>query len=122
MKKVARLTLLAALIAALPASIKASDRVSMHVSPQMAFAPVDLNVRATVEADPDNRSIQVVADSSEFYRSSEIQLDGEHAPRTTIVSFRGVPSGHYDVRVVVKGSRGEARATTHMVVDVLSTQ
>jgi hypothetical protein len=61
----------------LPAS--AGERMIMKVSPAVAFAPANLIVRAYVEADADNRAIAVIAESEDFYRSSEIQLDGDHA-------------------------------------------
>src|SRR5262245_26747180 len=61
----------------------AGERMIMKVTPAVAFAPANLIVRATVEADADNRGITVIAESEDFYRSSEIQLDGDRAPRTS---------------------------------------
>jgi hypothetical protein len=65
-----------------------------------------LVVRATITADPRNRTIAVVAESSEYYRSSEIQLDGDKAPHTTVFEFRDVPSGQYDVSARLLGNSG----------------
>lgn len=120
MGKAAWVLCAAGVFVAASARAGAGDRISVRVSPQVAFAPADVNVRAMVEADPDNRSIQIVADSNEFYRSSEIQLDGAHAPRTSVFVFRDLPSGSYDLRAIVKGSRGEVLATTHTKLNVIS--
>ena len=81
--------------------LNASERLKMGVSPAVAVAPATVRVRATVEANPENRAIQIVAESPEFYRSSEIPLDGAQAPRTTIVEFRSLPGGVYTVTAVL---------------------
>src|SRR2546421_4785942 len=59
----------------------ASERLTLRVSPAVSFAPANLVVRATIEAHSANRAVEVVAESSEFYRSSGIELDGGNAPR-----------------------------------------
>ena len=81
--------------------LNAGERLKMGVSPAVAFAPATVRVRATVEANPENRAIQIVAESPEFYRSSEIPLDGQYAPRTTIVEFRSLPGGTYKITAVL---------------------
>ena len=93
--------------------------VSMRASPSIAFAPADLMVQARVEAAADNRALEVIADSGHFYRSSEIHLDGEHAPRTILVEFRSLPAGHYDIRAVLKGQDGHALATVDSSITVV---
>ena len=62
--------------------VGAGERMTLKVSPAIAFAPANLIVRAMIEADAGNRAITIVAESDDFYRSSQIQLDGDHAPRT----------------------------------------
>jgi hypothetical protein len=74
---------------------------------------------ATVAASEENRAIEIIADSEQFYRSSEIQLDGERAPRVSRFEFRSMPSGIYQVRAVLKGSRGEELATSRARVSVV---
>ena len=73
--------------------LTASEPVSIHVSPNVSFAPAAVRIRIKVEPDADNRVMEVVADSEAFYRSSTIQLDGDQAPMTTLLQFRGLPSG-----------------------------
>jgi hypothetical protein len=98
------------LLGAIPG--QAGSAVTLRVSPTMAFAPADLLIRASVGVNPANRKLEVVAESNDYYRSSEIQLDGADAARTSLVAFRSVPGGDYTVRVIVRGSRGEVLASS----------
>jgi hypothetical protein len=98
-------------LAALAASSSAAeDALTMRTSPSVAFAPADLIVRATVEQDDDHRSLEIVAESLTFYRSSEVPLDGDRAARVTVVRFRNLPTGFYEVRAVLKGASGRELA------------
>jgi hypothetical protein len=97
----------------------ARGRLEMAVSPSFAFAPANLVVRTTVEADQNNRAIEIVADSGEFYRSSEIQLDGDRAPRTSVFEFRDLPRGTYRVHATLKGPGGTYIAQVRSSVDVV---
>jgi hypothetical protein len=112
-------TLVAVLaIPALPAV--AGERLQIRVSPAMSFAPANLVVQAVIESDDDNRSLEVVAESSDFYRSSEISLDGHRAPHVTVFELRSLPSGDYEVRAVLKGTGNQTRAVTRESVRVIS--
>ena len=99
----------------------AGERMFMKVTPAVAFAPANLIVRAVVEADADNRAIAVVAESEDFYRSSEIQLDGDHAPRTSTFEFRSLPPGKYNVRAMLMGRSSEPRVTLQQQVNVMAS-
>jgi len=105
--------------ATLPA--RARDRMTLRVSPAVAFAPANLIVRTMIEADARNRAVEIVAESPEFYRSSEIQLDGENAPRTTTFEFRSLPPGTYEVKATLLGSDGAALATVRHQMNVIAT-
>ncbi|GAC1463493.1 MAG: hypothetical protein PVSMB1_13870 [Gemmatimonadaceae bacterium] len=52
----------------------------------------------------------IVAESIDFYRSSEVELAGDRAPRTTIFEFRSLPPGTYQVTATLIGSDRETRA------------
>jgi hypothetical protein len=94
------------------------DRLSMRISPAVAIAPADLVVRTTIEVDEGNRAIQVIAESENFYRSSEMPLEGERAPRVTQFRFRSVPSGEYVVHAILKGSQERELASVRQQVNV----
>jgi hypothetical protein len=99
----------------------AGEKLALKVSPSVAFAPANLAVRTMVEADAQNRVIEIVAESDDFYRSSEMQLDGDRAPRTTLFEFRSLPPGMYEVRATLFGADGEQRAAMRQQVNVISS-
>jgi hypothetical protein len=109
----------AMMLAALP--LGAGQRLIVKVSPAVCFSPADLVVRTTIEADPGNRSLEISAESEDFYRSSEVPLDGDKAPRINQLRFRDLPSGSYDVRVDLVGSDGRPRARVHQQVEVIAS-
>jgi hypothetical protein len=115
----ARVVLLPAVLLGLALPTHAQERVSLRVSPAMAFAPASLFVRATVDANAENRSLEIIAESADFYRSSEVSLDGDHAPRVTQLLFKSVPRGNYELRAVLRGVAGREIASTETKVDVV---
>jgi hypothetical protein len=113
--------LLAGLLALPAISSGAEERLTMRVSPAVAYAPANLIVRTSVAADSANRSMEIIAESDDFYRSSEIQIDGERAAKTTQIEFRSVPGGAYSVTAILKGANGRARASARAQVRVMET-
>jgi hypothetical protein len=101
-------------------SLGAGGKITMKASPEISFAPAHLVVRTTIEPDPENRALEIVIDSPEFYRSSLIQLEGDQAPRTSVVEFRGVPGGNYEISARLLGQGGESRALARRIVDVIA--
>ena len=99
--------------------IGAGERITMKVSPAVAFAPANLIVRAMIEADAENRAVQIIAESVDFYRSSEVSLEGDKAARTSMVEFRSLPPGTYEVRALLFGAGGRQRAFARQQVNVL---
>ena len=92
-------------------------RLDLRVSPPVSLEPAYVTVRVTVEADPDNRILEVVAEGPDFRRSSQIPLDGERAPRVNVFEFRALPTGVYEVSGTLVGSNGtRARMARTLVV------
>jgi hypothetical protein len=58
--------------------------LTFALSPVHSFAPATVRIRARVEPNADNRVLTIVADGPDFYRRSDLPLDGEEAPRTII--------------------------------------
>jgi hypothetical protein len=79
-------TLLAGAMLLAVTSLGARQLLDLHISPSVSTAPATFKVRATVPPDADNRAITFSADSESFFRSSEVQLDGDKAPRTILWS------------------------------------
>jgi hypothetical protein len=99
----------------------AGERLAMSVSPAVSFAPAHLVVRAKIEADGQNRAMKVAAESGDFYRASEVELDGDKAPRTSMFEFRSLPPGDYQVTATLLGADGHQLAYAHTRVNVVSS-
>jgi hypothetical protein len=104
------------LLAVVP-TLNSSERLALRVSPSVAFAPAALTVSVTVAADEQNRALQVIAESSDFYRSSEIPLEGRNAPALSVFTFRDLPPGLYSMTGILTGANGTL-ATTQRVAKV----
>ena len=89
--------------------------MTVRVSPRTAMAPAAVRVEVAIEADDDNRMLRVVAESDDFYRASEVQIDGATGPRVRWIDFRHLPSGTYEVSATLTGIRGRRAMTTHVV-------
>ena len=115
----ARLLVCGLLMTTVPLGARAP--LTVKVSPAVCFAPANLVVLTTIEADANNRAIEIVADSPEFYRSSQVELEGDKAPRTTMFEFRSLPSGTYEVKATLVGRDGKPRAFVRQQVNVIAS-
>jgi hypothetical protein len=95
--------------------------MTLEVSPAFSFARANHVVRASIQADPDNRSVEIIAESWDLYRSCEIALNGDRAPRVNIVEFRSLPPGAYEITATLIGPGGRERAMVRLEVNVMST-
>jgi hypothetical protein len=116
-----RATLVGILLLTSTLPLGARDRMTLRVSPAVAFAPANMIVRTMIEANAQNRGVEIVAESPEFYRSSQIQLDGEHAPRTTTFEFRSLPPGTYEVTATLIGANGSPITTLRQQMNVIAS-
>ena len=96
--------------------LNGAERLTMRVSPTVAMAPAWVTVQTTVEADTENRALEIIVESPDFYRSSMIQLDGQHAPRVNLFQFPNLPAGQYQVTGIVAGSGGRRDTATSWLV------
>jgi hypothetical protein len=100
-------------------SLHGDERLRLAVSPAISFAPSTVRVRVRVTPSAENSAVQVVADGPDYYRSSEIGLDGDGAPSTVELSLRDVPSGTYQVVAVLKDGAGRERARVAHEITVM---
>jgi hypothetical protein len=98
------------LLLLLATPLNGAERLTTTMWPFFAIAPGTVRVRATIEAHSDNRAIRIAADSRDFYRSSEIPLNGEDAPRTTVVDLTNLPAGRYQVTAMLIDVQGRMTA------------
>jgi len=115
-----RVPLMVSTIVALAAiSASGGEQLQLAVSPGQSFAPSNLNIRARVVPHADNRALTVIAESTDFYRSSQIALEGDHAPAKLTFEFHGVPGGEYLISGILTDSVERRRAIAEHQVRVI---
>ena len=114
------LAFLAGSLAASAPNLIAHDKIMLRVTPSVSQAPAWVRVIAQVEKDSTNRSLEITADSGEFFRSSTINLEGDQAPRTTELTLKNLPKGNYTVSAVLVDNLGR-RSLVQKSVLVIST-
>jgi hypothetical protein len=100
------------------ASDDAERPLHVRVSPALAHAPADLYIYVSVARRSDNRILRVTAESEDFFRSSETQLDGEYSARVTVVRFRELPPGGYEIRAELIVSNGKTADVAKRTIEV----
>lgn len=88
-------------------STTASEKLMLRVTPNVSEAPSTVIVKATVTRNADNRWLRIEAESESFYRSSDVQLEGDKAPLVTEIRLNNLPGGEYTVSAVLRNSLGE---------------
>ena len=101
------------------APLGGSESLTIKVSPMQSFAPANLYIRLSIEPNAINRVVSVVAESQDYFRSSEVALEGDQGPRTVTVQFRSVPGGQYEIRGSVGDAMGKEVASARQSVFVL---
>jgi hypothetical protein len=92
-----------------------TERLTMKVSPSMTVAPGFVRIEARVERDPSNRVVRIIAESDDFYRSSDIPIDGENGPAIATLDLRRLPTGTYHVTGILVGTDGQRAAATRVL-------
>jgi hypothetical protein len=100
------------------ASDDAERPLHVRVSPSLAHAPADLYIYVSVARRSENRILRVTAESEDFFRSSDTQLDGEFSARVTVVRFRELPPGGYEIRAELIVSNGRTADVAKRTVEV----
>jgi hypothetical protein len=95
-----------------PASIDKHDRalarqgVEIRLSTRFAMEQEIVRGLIRVAPHPDNRFLRVEIDSPDFFRGSDVTLEGELAARNHFFSWKSLPPGSYELVVTVLGSEG----------------
>jgi uncharacterized protein (DUF58 family) len=86
--------------------LRGSAPLRLQVSPAFSRAPGRVTVRVTVESATENRLLQVVTASANYYRSSEVQIDGNDGSTFKVFEFNNLPTGQYQITGVLLGTNG----------------
>ena len=115
MKRLAILSSAAFLALVSPRTLDGGQPLTLQVSPLMAAAPAVISVKAVIEANDDNRALEVIAQSSDFFRSSRIELDGREAPPLSVFQYGNLPPGLYEVSAYLLGTGGQRAVVSRLV-------
>ncbi len=116
MKTIQRTALVGVCLCAGGVTTHGTEKLTIRVSPMVSPAPAFVTVRAMVEADADNRALDIIAESRDFYTSSQVTLNGAESPRVNEIHFRSLPEGSYDVTVILTGTRGRRALLSRTIV------
>ena len=98
----------------------AKQGVEVRLSSRFALEQEVVRSLIRVAPHQDNRLLRVEIDSPDFFRSSDVQLEGELAARNHFFSWKSLPPGSYDLIVTVLGSQGP-RIRRQVSFDVVGT-
>ena len=88
---------------------RATDHESLHL--RWRWRRPASSIRTTIEENRENRGLEVVAASANYFRSSEISLDGDRAPRINELVFRGSPDAT-KISATLIGEQGKRARTS----------
>ena len=86
--------------------VDGAEPLRLQVTPAASRAPGLVTVRASIEADAENRLLEVVAASPDFYRRSEIEVNGAQGQRLNVFTFPNLPAGQYEFTAILIGTQG----------------
>jgi hypothetical protein len=98
--------------------VKPAEDLSLRLTPRFVSAPGYVRSLIRVAPHADNRLLRITIDSDSYYRSSDIELDGDAAAESHFIDWKSLPAGKYQFTVTVMGSTGP-RAQRHLDFRVL---
>ncbi len=97
--------------------VAADAPITIAVRPAVTVARGNAQLKVFVERNDRNRVLQWEVDGPNYYRSSQMDLQGASAPRAWMFYVRDLPEGDYDIRVTVKrDDRSNAMAASTIKV------
>ena len=85
--------------------------VELRLTSRFAMSPAQMRSLVRVAPHEDNRRLRIVVDSPDYYRASEIDLDGMQAPLNHYFAWSELPAGSYSIVVTVLGANGPPRSS-----------
>jgi hypothetical protein len=87
--------------------------VSLTVKPVVLFAGRDVRATVRTPRNPLNRELRVVVEASDYYASSEVELDGDGAPVTHQFTWKELPAGAYRAEAILTRADGHRQTVAH---------
>jgi hypothetical protein len=97
-------------------------KLTVRLTPLVRVTRGDASGVVVVPRHVNNRVLRVVLESEDYYRLSDVQLDGEDAPQSHSFYWRDVPPGSYRVAVRVYGTEGLRGSTSIGTTEPMSQE
>jgi hypothetical protein len=88
-------------------ALKPESPITVHVSPAVAIEGSAVQATVRVVPNSDNRLLRIMVDSENYFRSSDVELNGDDAATTHYLALNSLPAGEYSFVAVVYGTHGE---------------
>lgn len=100
----------------LPIGVSADDpehyKVSVKIRPTVLWAGGEVRTTVRTPRDARNRELRVIVEGSDYYASSDVQLDGVDSATTHQFTWKDLPSGPYRVDAILLREDGEKTTVT----------
>lgn len=101
----------------LPIGIRADDdpehnKVTVKVRPTVLWAGGEVRTTVRTPRDARNRELRVIVEGTDYYASSDVQLDGVDAATTHQFTWKDLPGGPYRVDAILLRENGEKTTVT----------
>jgi hypothetical protein len=81
--------------------LKADEAIEIAVRPRVTKVGGSAQLKVLVARNAVNRVLQWEVDGPNYYRRSELPLDGAAAPRSYLFVVRDLPAGEFEIRATV---------------------
>jgi hypothetical protein len=99
-----------------PIGLSADDtehhKVSVKIRPTVLWAGGEVRTTVRTPRDARNRELRVIVEGSDYYASSDVQLDGVDAATSHPFTWKDLPSGPYRVDAILLREDGEKTTVT----------
>ena len=102
MKRYVRLILLTGCMAGTSHMIAADESISIAVRPAVTVSRGSAQLKVLVARNERNRTLTWEVDGPNFFRSSQMAMEGASAPRSWFFMVHDLPEGEYNIRATVK--------------------
>jgi hypothetical protein len=107
---------LAAVCLFAPLGLRADDtehhKVTVKIRPLVLWAGGEVRTTVRTPRDARNRELRVIVEGTDYYASSDVQLDGVDAATTHQFTWKDLPSGPYRVDAILLRENGEKTTVT----------
>jgi hypothetical protein len=89
------------------------DKVTVKIRPMVLFAGGEVRTTVHTPRDARNRGLRIIVEGTDYYASSDVQMDGMDAATTHQFTWKDLPGGPYRVDAILVREDGEKTTATN---------